>query len=185
MGYYTSLELSVKLKKDIPDHIVDALYFAFWGDNQLEDEQYRLDRFKGIFFGVGDEDIPSIFKAERWYVLLRSKATSVTEKYCSNSVFYFSNENKCFCISINCSLKNYDNEICRFLDFLSPYIDEPLYKIIGRMDNEDVPWWKIYIKNIEYGNIIIGHQPYSGDFFGGFTVDEDFDPRSYEESKRR
>ena len=98
MGMYTQFHFGSQLKSDTPKEVIDILEFMA---------------------GITDEE-PSIipehefFKCDRWKVLFRMSSA------------YFDYQTHCEfsegCLSVTSNLKNYDNEIDKFVCWVSPYL---------------------------------------------------------------
>jgi hypothetical protein len=101
MGMYTELVCAFELKENTPNQII----------NTLEYMTGQLDEI---------ENIPSheLFKCERWRFMLQSDS------------YYFDGDTHStirkdlfgsWYVTIRCNLKNYDNEIEKFIDWIKPY----------------------------------------------------------------
>lgn len=116
MGMYTALSLGVQLKKDIPQHVIDVLRYMV-GDYDLFDELVLHPDHK--FFN----------QCSRWQMLLR--CDSYYFDYQTGWTFEFDNISQTYFLSGVSNLKNYDNEIKLFVDWLSPYIHPSTCGFIG------------------------------------------------------
>jgi len=106
MGMYTEFNFAAKLKSDAPKEVFHAL------DVLVNRAVMRV------------EDMPDheFFKCERWRMLA----------WCRSAYFdaephsYFGKprewENE-YTVQILCNLKNYDGEIEKFVDWITPYLD--------------------------------------------------------------
>lgn len=104
MGMYTELNINVCLKDDVPKWVIDILKFQ-----------------------VGDiKDMPQItdhnlFNCHRWEWMLRMDSYYFDAD--THSTLRFSDNARCWYLNVQCNLKNYDNEIDEFIDFIKPYVD--------------------------------------------------------------
>lgn len=102
MGMYTELNIALRLEKDTPKEIINAL-------------QYMLGE---------DAEVPFInhplFNTESWKVLLIKEIS-----YFPGDSFHLLsyNDKLGYDLTVRSSIKNYDNEIELFLDFINPYIE--------------------------------------------------------------
>ena len=105
MGMYTEFHFNTELKKDTPQSVIDILSFMV-GDKKKEP----------------NKPVHEFFECARWKYLFTmdsyyfSADTYSTLRYDDISESYF------LCVRSN--LKDYDNEIVKFLDFISEYIED-------------------------------------------------------------
>lgn len=106
MGMYTEFVLGVNLKRDTPDEIIDILRYMTEGEFE-DPEPEASDHL--------------LFKTERWRYMLQ----------CDSAYFGGLSISKLqrpehatddWHLSIRSNLKNYDNEIELFLNWISPYV---------------------------------------------------------------
>ena len=106
MGMYTELVCAFNLRKDVPQNVIDIL-------------QYMTMTRSGENLNFQLPDHP-LFSTARWSTML-----------CCDS-FYFPGESHSqleydsiigWWMTIRCNLKNYDNEIQKFIDWVRPYMD--------------------------------------------------------------
>lgn len=105
MGMYTELHFNAQLKRDTPKQVIDTLAYMNW---QVQDEPSILPKHE-------------LFGKSRWDFMLR----------CSSSYFALSpassvdwdEDSRCYYLHVRCNLKNYNDEIESFLDWIMPYID--------------------------------------------------------------
>lgn len=107
MGMYTELVLGVEIKRD--ERVSDILKYML-GD--YDGDAPRCEQIR--------RDLPphEFFKTERWHWMLVSDSfyfdgQTDSKLYITDTGVY---------LNVRCNLKNYDNEISLFLDWLSPYI---------------------------------------------------------------
>jgi len=104
MGMYTELNIGVKL---IPTSDVLKKLRYILGDS---DEDIEIDH--------------PLFKTPRWCYMLRSGSYYIHGQPDSKLfVDYLYPENPMYFLNVRCNLKNYDDEIELFLDWLNPYIE--------------------------------------------------------------
>lgn len=116
MGMYTEFHFNSALKEDVPDSVIELLW-AMLGERV---SKTVLDKYKPTH---------PLFKTDRWWSMLRSDSyyfhadTHSTLRYDKIANQYF--------LCIRCNLKNYDNEIAKFLDWIMPYIDKEPGSFLG------------------------------------------------------
>lgn len=109
MGEYTELIFGAAIKKDIPQNVLNVLNYLFNGeprpiyDDELPDHEFfRCGRWTHITRGSS------------YYFAVRNTHASMVHDKISNTY--------------NCSsrgnLKNYENEIEKFLAWIKPYIEQ-------------------------------------------------------------
>lgn len=105
MGMYTELVCAFELKKDTPEKVIETL-------------KYMLD--------YSDEDIKTpdheLFKTHRWEFMLRSDSYYFTGT--TDSSMRKDDIADSYIVNVRCNLKNYDDEIEKFLDWIKPYISK-------------------------------------------------------------
>lgn len=114
MGMYTELVLKCGIKEDIPDDVEAVLHYLFNGGTAPSYDKLPTHRF---------------FQTTRWSMIGRSNSYYHVPWACSK---YY--EGRIFSRS---DLKNYDDEIMKFIDWLRPYIDEFPEQCIGWMWYEE------------------------------------------------
>ena len=114
MGMYTALSLGVELKKDVPDYVTDVLrYMVGDTDGEL----------------VSHLDLKFFSQCPRWRMLLR--CDSYYFDYQTQWTFFKDEISDTWFLSGVSNLKNYNNEIKEFLDWLSPFIHPSTCGFIG------------------------------------------------------
>ena len=107
MGMYTEFHFNVALRDDTPREVIDILKFML-GDSttrpQLPDHE--------------------LFTTSRWRYMLRTDSCYFPAQ--TSSMLGEYNE-----LSIRCNLKNYDNEIKFFVDWIIPYLHPSNGKFLG------------------------------------------------------
>lgn len=120
MGMYTELNIGVALKPDTPKEIIDIL-------------EYML----------GNTDIkPSVpdhpfFNTMRWSMLF------VCDSYYfdgfTDSAMQFDDIDEMYHLNVRSNLKNYDDEIDKFLNFIQPYLDTKGFLGYRRYEEDETP----------------------------------------------
>jgi len=123
MGMYTEFHYNTELKKDIPEHILDILRFMT-GDKEGDPTELPDHPF---------------FRTKRWRWLLTQDS------------YYFSADTHStlrkdliackYVLCIRCNVKNYDDEIEHFINWMYPYIDKYDGDFLGffRYEENEVP----------------------------------------------
>jgi len=106
MGMYTELHFNCELPKDTPPSVLAVL-------------RYMLRE-------QGDRDVPTLpdhplFQTSRWAVMLGCDSYYFSAD--THSTLRFDECGDSYYLCIRTNLKNYDNEIEKFVDWISPYID--------------------------------------------------------------
>jgi len=112
MGMYTELHFNAELKKDTPQAVIEILKFMIGEIDEQPPVPYH-----------------SLFeKTQRWPWMLRSDSyyfdadTHSTLRYDNQESYY---------LCIRCNLKNYDDEIEKFIDWVMPYLDKDEGEFLG------------------------------------------------------
>jgi len=105
MGMYTELNIGVSLRSDTPLNVINIIEYMLSDDNmKMCDMPF---------------DHP-LFSTERWHFMLLCGSYYFDGQPDSHMVRDdIDHEYKC---NVRCNLKNYDNEIELFLDFIRPYL---------------------------------------------------------------
>ena len=124
MGHYTELKVKLKLKKNTPESVINIL------------KRVLIERDLGhdkTLFNTEDVFKPELehefFKTERWYMLFLSTNWGDIQ----GGKFY--EENGYWVIDLHTEFKNYDSEIDKFMNWISPYV-------VGRKKKQYVGWWQ-------------------------------------------
>lgn len=123
MGMYTELYLGTKLRGDTPAEVFSLIERAIGGMSE-------------------NWDLPDhpFFKCERWSCIFCGGGSYYFEAPCFQKLFDpdpICNGARQLLIVVN--LKNYDQEIQHFLDWISPYIDEGGHVGHMRYEEDEVP----------------------------------------------
>lgn len=120
MGHYTEFHFNVELKKDTPDNVLYILY-------------YMLDQ-KNKYYKKPDFSDHPFFQCDRWTSLFIGKSEMFPLRM--KSILYYSQRHNHYLLNVSINLKNYDNEIKKFLDWISSYV-YPTDYMLGYYRNED------------------------------------------------
>lgn len=106
MGMYTELHFNVELKEDTPAEVIELL-----GKMVKGEVSPHLNK------------LPShpLFAAARWQWMLRSDSYYFNAD--TNSTLRFDKIPNAYYLCIRCNVKNYDNEIEKFVDWIKPYVN--------------------------------------------------------------
>lgn len=105
MGMYTELHYNTALKVDVPNNVLDVLRYML-GETEEKPE-------------IPEHDL---FNTTRWPNMLRSDSyyfdgdTHSTLRHDDNTDTHY--------LCVRCNLKNYDDEIFLFVNWIRPYIDK-------------------------------------------------------------
>ncbi|AWQ17081.1 MULTISPECIES: hypothetical protein [Bacillus] len=105
MGMYTELVCAFELIEETPSHIIETLEFMSGQRDEQPDELPDDKLFSG---------------GSRWKWMLQSDSCYFDGKTHSEIV-YDTLVGGCY-VTIRCNLKNYDNEIENFIEWISPFI---------------------------------------------------------------
>ena len=106
MGMYTEIIFGAELKEDTPNEVIETIYDLITCDN--------IDEFKY----VPEHDF---FKTSRWWMLQYGGSYSFPGRI--DSRFYKDNISNTYFLHFRTNIKNYDQEIELFLDWIKQYID--------------------------------------------------------------
>lgn len=110
MGMYTELHYNVELSKDVPEDVINILKFMV-GDS--EDEPSTLPNHP-------------LFGDTRWRFMLRCDSYYFNAD--THSTLRLDGISHSYYLCIRCNLKNYNDEIELFIDWIDPYLDECIAK---------------------------------------------------------
>lgn len=137
MGHYTQFKCWIKLQHNTPEHIIAFL------DKFINNHNIGLPEGTVMYHSKDikpPEDIDhEFFKCERWETLL-------TSVYAKPSKIH--KVGRTWIIDMHAELKNYDSEIQKFVDWITPYIKGRKKKIyIGwskgeRAEDQQRHYWK-------------------------------------------
>lgn len=119
MGMYTALHLGVDLKKDTPHEVINTLKYMLEPHNDPRNPPPTPAH--ALFFDT------------RWQWMLLSD--SYYFRHDTHSVLTTAPSGY-ITLSVTCNLKNYDSEIEKFLDWITPYVDACVGDFLGYMRYE-------------------------------------------------
>lgn len=105
MGMYTEFHFNSCLKKDTPEEVINVLNYMLW----VNEEKPKLPKHE-------------LFETDRWQVMLKSDSYYFDADTCS--ILRYDDIGKEYFLCIRSNLKNYCNEIRKFLDWIHPYLDK-------------------------------------------------------------
>lgn len=120
MGMYTEFHFNKQLKADVPKEVKDTLLYML---GEIEKQPKKIKH--------------PLFETDRWETMLLS-----------DSFYFDAPTSSCICtelgikyLSIRCNLKNYDNEIEKFIDWITPYLDGDEGDFLGfsRYEESETP----------------------------------------------
>ena len=103
MGMYTELHFNSELKEDVPKQVLEVLEFMV-GNNETEPNPPSHE----------------LFQDTRWAYMLRCDSYYFDAD--TRSTLRFDKIGNCYYLCIRCNLKNYADEIEKFLDWIMPYL---------------------------------------------------------------
>jgi len=104
MGMYTELHYNVALKQPVPDEVVTLLRYMLGDIEEVEEVPFHR-----------------LFATSRWDYMLRCDSYYFDAD--TNSTLRYDDIHGGYYLCIRCNLKNYDDEIKLFIDWVSPYVD--------------------------------------------------------------
>lgn len=110
MGMYTELHFNAELE-NATDDVIEVLSYML--DNNLP----KPEKLPGH----------ALFKTQRWSYMLRCDSYYFAADTCST----IRKERDTIYLCIRCNLKNYDNEIQKFCDWINPYISGCVGSFLG------------------------------------------------------
>lgn len=105
MGMYTELVCALELKQDTPDLVINTLKYMVGTLGELEETPTH-----------------ELFETDRWDFMLRGD--SYYFEGVTNSNLYKDTlipQRPTYYLTIRCNFKNYDGEIEKFIDWITPY----------------------------------------------------------------
>ena len=109
MGMYTELHFNASLKENIPKEIIDTLSYM------LGDDEYNT--------------APAPFVADGWRYMLTCDSYYFSAD--THSTLRFDEIAEQYYLCIRCNLKNYDEEIEKFIKWIMPYTDSSKGDFLG------------------------------------------------------
>lgn len=133
MGMYTELNIGVSLRSDTPENVIDILKYMLGDINNVETTDHPL------------------FSTQRWAFMLRCDSYYFDGR--TDSSMERDDIDHEYKLNVRCNLKNYDNEIDLFLDFIRPYLETNGflgYKRYEEFDDPTLIYNNVYTDTIEY-----------------------------------
>ena len=122
MGMYTEFHFNAELNSNAPKEIINILEYMI-GDNSIMPE------------------LPShpLFETSRWQYMLQMDSYYFSAE--THSTLHFDDIANAYYLCIRCNLKNYDNEIEKFVSWIMPYLDKQPGSFLGfsRYEETEVP----------------------------------------------
>jgi len=113
MGMYTELVMACELPKDTPENIINIIKYML---GEIDEKPDTI------------EEDDSLFNTTRWCCMLRSSSYYFIKSRSASSLQY-DEISKHYILSIWCNLKNYDEEIDKFLNWIIHYTSS--YGFVG------------------------------------------------------
>lgn len=125
---FTEFHFNVGLVQDVPNNILDILRFMISEDREKDESLLELPSHP-------------LFDTTKWKWMLLCDSRYFSAE--TISTLYKANLGKDYYLCIRCNLKNYDNEIEKFVDWVNPYIDAKPNAFLGfsryeKSENPDI-----------------------------------------------
>jgi len=142
MGMYTEINIGIELRQDVPEMVVGIIQGML-----------RANTYNDTFIPPLMED-HELFKTARWRHMLISGSYYFDGK--PNYVFRYDDNGNSWYLTVRSNLKNYDDEIRKFLDWIFPYTQSEGFIGYFRYENDldptliyfDTPNKKIKFKRV-------------------------------------
>jgi hypothetical protein len=105
MGMYTEFHFNAELKQNVPLEVIAVLRFMLSNDKEY----------------AGKLPDSPLFQTDRWRWMLQMNSYYFPAD--THSTLRYDNIGRNYHLCIRCNLKNYDNEINKFVDWITPYLD--------------------------------------------------------------
>ncbi len=122
MGMYTVLNLSVELKKNTPQNVIDTLNHML--RSNMED-----------MFHTKPEH--PLFNTQRWDHMLKCDSYYFAEE--TQHTFHLDPISKQYYLTVITNLKDYDGEIEKFLNWIKPYVEPRGFAGYSRYEESEEP----------------------------------------------
>lgn len=121
MGMYTEIHFNAELKKDVPVEIVSVLRYML---GEVEPRP----------------PLPAhpFFETDRWHVLFRMDSYYFDAD--THSTMRLDKISGAYYLCVRANLKNYDQEIDKFVDWITPYLDKHDGDFLGFKRYEEDEW---------------------------------------------
>jgi hypothetical protein len=125
MGTYTEFHFNVRLCEDTPKRIINLLKDMIYGDREYKE--------------IKTPSHPLFTNSQRWYGMLTCDSYYFAAD--TISTLRFDDLAKQYFLCIRCNLKNYDDEIENFIDWIDPYVEAKSRSFLGfsRPENSEEP----------------------------------------------
>lgn len=118
MGMYTEFNIGIAFKKNTPDNIIKILEYLLCGGRVgYEQEEYIL----GIITRERELAEHEFFKCDNWDIVLAGYSAYFDG--ITVSKMELDEMQRKYHLNVRSSIKNYEQEIEKFMDLISPYID--------------------------------------------------------------
>lgn len=111
MGMYTELHYNAKLIDNAPDNVLAVLQFMVEGGEEPSTPNHEL------------------FSASRWRYMLRCDSCYFDAD--TRSTLRWDEDTEGWYLCIRCNLKNYENEIEKFVAWVRPFVDKEPGDFLG------------------------------------------------------
>lgn len=125
MGMYTEFHFNVELKKDTPLEVLRILRFMTGQESFSSEELSLPDHY--------------LFTLDRWKYMLRTDSYYFPAQ--TFSKLYLDKSFNTYYLNIRCNLKNYNQEIQHFIDWIKPYLQADEGDFLGfyRYEESNTP----------------------------------------------
>lgn len=117
MGMYTEFHFNIQLREDTPKQVFEILRVMLGDSSDYIQPEHDL------------------FRTPRWEWMLRSDSCYFDAQTCSTLTKDEYLET--WFLGVRCNLKNYDNEIEKFVDWIKPYVEGYPGKFLGFYRHEE------------------------------------------------
>ena len=114
---YTEFNIGIAFKKNTPDNIIKILEYLLCGGRVgYEQKEYIFD----VVMKEHELTEHEFFKCDNWEIVLTG--SNGCFDWITDSRMEFDEILKKYCLNVRSNLKNYDHEIEKFMNLISPYI---------------------------------------------------------------
>ena len=106
MGMYTEVHYNVELKKDTPKEVIEILKYMVGDSLTMPDLWTGTD---------------PLFLTDRWAIMLRCDSYYFSAD--THSTLRYDDIGDCYYLCVRSNLKNYDQEIEKFVVWLDPHVE--------------------------------------------------------------
>jgi hypothetical protein len=115
MSEFTELSFDAKLRKDIPEGVLTTL-------------QYMVEAQEKARSPSPPDPDEGLFATKSWHVMLRSDEANLSYR---RSTLRYDDVAAAYILCVQCSLRNDEDQIEKFVDWVSSHVDEPDGKLLG------------------------------------------------------